>query len=49
VQLWRALDWTATGEPIQHRSGVAALAYSPDGATIAAGCHDGRICLWTVG
>jgi WD40 repeat protein len=47
--LW---DIPAAGEgkptPLRlHRTAVTALAYAPDGALLASGDRDGRVCLWS--
>jgi WD40 repeat protein len=34
--------------PAGHRAGVLAIAFSPDGETLAAGCADGSAILWDV-
>jgi WD40 repeat protein len=33
---------------LRHNSAISSLSYSPDGKTIASGCHDGLIHLWDV-
>jgi WD40 repeat protein len=33
---------------LRHNSAIRSLAYSPDGKTIASGCHDGLVHLWDV-
>lgn len=33
---------------LRHNSAICSLAYSPDGKTIASGCHDGLVHLWDV-
>lgn len=33
---------------LRHNSAISSLAYSPDGKSIASGCHDGLIHLWDV-
>ena len=51
VVLW---DIPAAGEgkptPLRlHRTPVTALAFAPDGATLASAGRDGRVCLWSDG
>jgi len=31
---------------VEHDSGVTAVAFAPDGARFAAGCHAGELCVW---
>ena len=33
---------------LQHRTGLVALAFSPDGQLLATGCHDGSVHLWDI-
>jgi WD40 repeat protein/serine/threonine protein kinase len=47
VHLW---DVAARCEraTLQHRTGVIALAFSPDGKLLATGCHDDSVHLWDI-
>ena len=42
----RRTDWQQTEQLRGHRGAVYALAWSPDGTTIASASSDGTICLW---
>jgi WD40 repeat protein len=47
VQLWSASDLTPVGAPLADTGGeVKALAFSPDGRTLAAVSADGTVTLW---
>jgi WD40 repeat protein len=43
VSLWSAASGTRLGKELVHPDYVAALAFSPDGATLATGCADGKV------
>jgi WD40 repeat protein/serine/threonine protein kinase len=56
VQRWDASTATSFGPPLAHRGPVLAVAFSPDGGTIAAGCElheegtiQGEVRFWDAG
>jgi eukaryotic-like serine/threonine-protein kinase len=46
AQLWDTRNFQAIGNPLRHKSWVAALAVSPDGLTVLTGSADNTIQLW---
>jgi WD40 repeat protein len=46
AQLWDGATGTCIRTFIGHKNEVAAATFSPDGATVATGGHDGTIVLW---
>jgi eukaryotic-like serine/threonine-protein kinase len=46
AQLWDAVTGQPLGAPMNHQSGIRALAFSPDGKTLLIGCLESHACLW---
>ncbi|MFO0892569.1 MAG: protein kinase [Isosphaeraceae bacterium] len=48
IQLWAWTEGTLVGLLSGHTASIPALAFSPDGKTLASGSMDGRVKLWDV-
>ena len=46
IHLWDAHTGTEHFTRIEHSSRITALAFSPDGRTLASGGAGGEICFW---
>ncbi len=49
VRLWDVTNGQEITAPMTHKSGVNAVVFSPDGATLVSGGLDSEIKLWDVG
>jgi WD40 repeat protein len=48
ARVWRTADWTEIAAFPIGSGTIAAAALSPDGLTLAIGCHDETLRLWNV-
>ena len=48
IRLWRAADWTVTGQDTDYGDISYGVAFSPDSAHLAASCYDGFVRLYDI-
>jgi eukaryotic-like serine/threonine-protein kinase len=49
IQIWDTTRAQPVGTCIGHKQGIIALAFTPDGRTLASASHDSTLKLWNVG
>jgi len=49
VRLWNTKTYQQIGQPLKHQNTVECVAISTNGALLASGVSDGKLCLWSIG